>query len=88
MLHLDNAENRRIGIGLVTLTTLCFAVLDTSAKWLVQTLPVLQVVWLRFVFHVLIASALLAPRYGLGTSGRCSTCSWPRPARSSSRCRC
>ena len=64
MLHLDNAANRRIGIGLVTLTTLCFAVLDTSAKWLVQSLPVLQVVWLRFVFHVLIASALLAPRYG------------------------
>ena len=64
MLHLDNAENRRIGIGLVTLTTLCFALLDTSAKWLVQTLPVMQVVWLRFVFHVFIASALLAPRYG------------------------
>jgi drug/metabolite transporter (DMT)-like permease len=65
LLHLDNAENRRIGIGLVTLTTLCFAVLDASAKWLVLALPVLQVVWLRFVFHVLIASALLAPRYGL-----------------------
>ena len=64
MLHLDTTANRRIGIGLVTLTTLCFAVLDTSAKWLVQTLPVIQVVWLRFVFHVLIASALLAPRYG------------------------
>jgi drug/metabolite transporter (DMT)-like permease len=64
LLHLDNAENRRIGIGLVTLTTLCFAVLDTSAKWLVLALPVMQVVWLRFVFHVLIASVLLAPRYG------------------------
>jgi drug/metabolite transporter (DMT)-like permease len=65
LLHLDTAANRRIGIGLVTLTTLCFAVLDASAKWLVLSLPVLQVVWLRFVFHVLIASALLAPRYGL-----------------------
>jgi drug/metabolite transporter (DMT)-like permease len=63
LLHLDNAANRRIGIGLVTLTTLCFATLDTCAKWLVQSLPVLQVVWLRFVFHVLLASALLAPRY-------------------------
>jgi hypothetical protein len=39
--------------------------LDACAKWLVLSLPVLQVVWLRFVFHVLIASALLAPRYGL-----------------------
>jgi len=65
LLHLDNAENRRIGIGLVTLTTLCFATLDACAKWLVQELPVLQVVWLRFVFHVLLLSALLAPRYGL-----------------------
>ena len=65
MLHLDNAENRRIGIGLVTLTTLCFATLDACAKWLVQDLPVLQVVWLRFLFHVLLLSALLAPRYGL-----------------------
>lgn len=65
LLHLDNTANRRIGIGLVTLTTVCFAVLDTSAKWLVQGLPVVQVVWLRFAFHVLIASALLAPRYGL-----------------------
>jgi drug/metabolite transporter (DMT)-like permease len=65
LLHLDTAANRRIGIVLVTLTTLCFAVLDASAKWLVQTLPVLQVVWLRFVFHVLIASALLAPHYGV-----------------------
>ena len=64
MLHLDNADNRRIGIALVTLTTLCFATLDACAKWLVQSLPVLQVVWLRFLFAVLLTSALLAPRYG------------------------
>ena len=31
----SSANARRIGIGLVTLTTLCFAVLDTTAKWLV-----------------------------------------------------
>ena len=64
MLHLDNAANRRIGIALVTLTTLCFATLDACAKWLVQELPVLQVVWLRFLFHVLLTPVLLAPRYG------------------------
>lgn len=64
MLSLDSAANRRIGIGLVTLTTLCFAAPDTGAKWLVQTLPLLQVVRLRFVFHALLASALLAPHYG------------------------
>jgi hypothetical protein len=64
MLHLDNAGNRRIGIGLITLTTLLFAVLDCSAKWLVRELPVAQVVWLRFGAHVLITSALLWPVYG------------------------
>jgi drug/metabolite transporter (DMT)-like permease len=65
LLHLDTAQHRRIGITLISLTTLCFATLDACAKWLVQELPVLQVVWLRFAFHVLLGSALLAPRYGL-----------------------
>ena len=64
MLLDNNARNRRIGIGLVTLTTLCFASLDAIAKWLVQELPVTQVVWLRFASHVVITSLLLAPVYG------------------------
>lgn len=64
MLHLDSARGRRIGIGLVTLTTLCFATLDASAKWLVQSLPVLEVVWLRFFAHTVLTSALLGPVYG------------------------
>lgn len=64
MLHIDSAHSRRIGIGLITVTTLCFATLDASAKWLIQSLPVLQVVWLRFLFHAVLTSALLAPLYG------------------------
>ena len=36
----DSARHRRIGIALVTVTTLMFAVLDASAQWLVLTLPV------------------------------------------------
>jgi len=43
---------------------LCFATLDACATWLVQELPVLQVVWLRFLLHVLLLSALHAPRHG------------------------
>jgi len=58
----NSARHRRIGIGLVTLTTLCFATLDTSAKWLVLSLPVLQVVWLRFLTHSLFSVAIFAPR--------------------------
>jgi drug/metabolite transporter (DMT)-like permease len=64
VLHADSARNRLIGIGLVSLTYVCFALLDGSAKWLVQTVPVLVVVWLRFVTHTLIASALLLPMRG------------------------
>ena len=48
----------------MTVTTLLFAVLDTSAKWLVQTLPVLQVVWLRFVFHTILTTAIFMPSMG------------------------
>jgi drug/metabolite transporter (DMT)-like permease len=65
MLKADSARNRLIGIGTISITFLCFAVLDSSAKWLVMTLPVAQVVWLRFVAHVLLSAALLAPRNGM-----------------------
>jgi len=64
VLKSDDARHRRIGIGLITLATLCFAILDASAKWLVQDLPVVQVVWLRFATHVVLMVLLLAPRHG------------------------
>jgi drug/metabolite transporter (DMT)-like permease len=65
VLHADSARNRLTGIGLVSLTYVMFALLDGSAKWLVQSVPVLVVVWLRFVTHTLIASALLFPIRGM-----------------------
>ncbi len=68
MLLTDSARNRRIGIGLVVGATLCFSVLDATAKWLVQSLPVVQVVWLRFVSHVLLMALILAPRHGVAMS--------------------
>ncbi len=64
MLLADSARNRRRGILLVVGATLCFSVLDASAKWLVQSLPVLQVVWLRFATHVLLMALILAPKHG------------------------
>lgn len=63
-MSLSSAHQRRIGIGLVTLTTLCFAVLDTTAKWLVLSLPVIQVVWLRFLTHSLFSLAIFGPGMG------------------------
>jgi len=64
LLHADSSRNRLTGIGLISLTYLCFALLDGSAKWLVQSVPVLVVVWLRFLTHTLLASALLLPLRG------------------------
>ena len=65
MLHADSARNRLVGIGIVSLTYLIFSVLDGSAKWLVQSLPVVMVVWLRFLIHVIVAGAVLLPVKGL-----------------------
>jgi len=59
LLQADSARNRLTGIGLVSLTYLLFSLLDGSAKWLVGGMPVIMVVWLRFVTHVLIAGAIL-----------------------------
>ena len=58
VLKTDSARSRRAGIALVTLATFCFAVLDASAKWLVQSLPVVEVVWLRFVTHFALMTGL------------------------------
>jgi drug/metabolite transporter (DMT)-like permease len=65
LLHADSARNRLIGIGLVSLCYLLFSLLDGSAKWLVGTLPVIVVVWLRFVTHALFAGAVLFPLKGM-----------------------
>ncbi len=64
MLHADNARNRLIGIGLVSSTYLLFTLLDGSAKWLVGSMPVVMVVWLRFAMHALIGGAVLLPLRG------------------------
>ncbi|HLS85218.1 MAG TPA: DMT family transporter [Burkholderiales bacterium] len=64
MLHADSARNRLIGIGFASAAFLLFSLLDTSAKWLVLSLPLFMVVWLRFVTHVLFATVLLAPLHG------------------------
>lgn len=64
MLEQDTARNRQLGIAMVSVTTLCFAALDSTAKWLVLVLPVFQVVWLRFVTHSLLGILVLTPKYG------------------------
>jgi drug/metabolite transporter (DMT)-like permease len=65
LLHADSARNRLTGIGLVSLTYLLFSLLDGSAKWLVGSMPVIMVVWLRFATHVVVAGAVLFPIKGM-----------------------
>ncbi len=64
MLQADSARNRLIGIGLVSFTYLLFSLLDGSAKWLVGSVPVIVVVWLRFATHVVVAGVVLFPLRG------------------------
>lgn len=64
MLQADSAQNRLVGIGIVSLTYLSFTLLDGSAKWLVGTMPVIMVVWLRFTLHAVMATALFLPLRG------------------------
>lgn len=65
MLHANISRNRLKGIGIISIAFLCFALLDGMAKWLVRDLPVLEVVWLRFLCHVLLSAMLLGPTHGL-----------------------
>lgn len=44
----------KLAIGLVLGTTVCFASLDAVAKLLAQNLHPLQIVWGRYVFHLLL----------------------------------
>lgn len=46
------------GIGLIVLACLFFAMLDATAKYLGKSLPPLQIVWIRFASHMVIAWVL------------------------------
>ncbi len=46
------------GIGLIVLACLSFSILDAIAKYLSASLPTLQIAWMRFVSHVLLALVL------------------------------
>ena len=56
-------RQRLKAIGLMMLATVCFALLDATAKYLVtvKAVPVLQVTWLRFMGHVVFSAVALWP---------------------------
>jgi drug/metabolite transporter (DMT)-like permease len=56
-------RQRLVAIGLMALATVCFAALDSTAKYLVvrEAVPVAEVTWLRFVGHVVFSAVVLWP---------------------------
>lgn len=59
-------EERRLqGIVLILAAISCFTMIDSSAKWLVRSLPPLEVVFIRYLGHLLIVSAYGFSLYGL-----------------------
>lgn len=53
------------GIGLTVAACALFALLDSGTKFAGQALPMMLVIWLRFVAQALVTTALVLPRYGL-----------------------
>jgi drug/metabolite transporter (DMT)-like permease len=64
MNELATQRQRRVGIACICCATLMFATLDSSAKWLVLSYPVMQVIWMRFLVHTVLTAVLFGPRVG------------------------
>jgi hypothetical protein len=54
----ESRENVSAGISWMLFASFWFVSMDTVGKYLLQTYPVMQVVWCRFLFHFLIALAV------------------------------
>lgn len=52
------------GIAFLVTATACFAVLDTTVKYVGAFLPVLVAVWFRYVFQAVLVSAVVLPLRG------------------------
>src|SRR5688572_3422307 len=57
----DDVRARLLGIGLMCAALFFFACLDTVAKWLTTSLPILEVVWARYASHFFIALLVVNP---------------------------
>ena len=57
----DDVRARLFGIGLMCAALFFFACLDTIAKWLTGSLPILEVVWARYASHFFISLLVVNP---------------------------
>jgi len=53
------------GIAYAVLAMACFAVLDTTNKFLIASVPLLMVLWFRYAFQALASTAVMWPRNGM-----------------------
>ena len=60
------AQSAALGVTLTVAACALFAVLDSATKFSGQLLPVLKVLWLRFLAQACVTSALVLPRHGFG----------------------
>ncbi len=57
-------SNALAGIGLALAAVACFAVLDTTTKYVSATVPVLMALWFRYAFQAVASTAAVLPRRG------------------------
>ncbi|WP_284337404.1 DMT family transporter [Comamonas sp. NoAH] len=62
----SSAQAALTGIGLTVVACALFALLDSGTKFTGQYLPMLMVVWLRFISQALVTTAWVLPRQGIG----------------------
>lgn len=63
-LYGSGPRDRLKGILLISGAFVLFTCLDTSAKYLGQSLPTLEIVWARFLGHLVLATLIFVPQYG------------------------
>jgi drug/metabolite transporter (DMT)-like permease len=56
-----DGKARLIGIGLICIALFCFALLDSTAKWLTGQMDTVQVVWARYASHFVLSFLLVNP---------------------------
>ena len=59
-----SAPHALAGIALLVAAVACFAVLDTSAKFIALTVPVLMALWVRYAFQALATTLAVLPVRG------------------------
>ena len=54
-----------VGIGLVVASVACFATLDTTTKYISNSVPLLMALWFRYAFQAVVTTATVLPLRGL-----------------------